>query len=57
LWLRQAKRQSKQSKAMVEEDLSRWLDFKANAYPFENLTREQELKYIKLICEASFNLL
>ena len=36
---------------MVEEDLSRWLDFKANAYPFENLTREQELKYIKLICE------
>jgi hypothetical protein len=36
---------------MVEEDLERWLDFKANAYPFENLTREQELKYIKLICE------
>jgi hypothetical protein len=36
---------------MVEEDLDRWLDFKANGYPFENLTKEQEIKYIKLICE------
>ena len=36
---------------MVEEDLERWLDFKANAYPFENLTKEQETTYIKLICE------
>jgi len=36
---------------MVEKDLDRWLDFKANAYPFENLTKQQEITYTKLICE------